>query len=94
MMNELATVTTKYFEIGTQLAVGEDKLKEFEHNHPLNATRRFSEVIIFWLRGNTVIPVNWESIAKVLETPIVGEKQLAKDIREKYLTTTSQGMKL
>jgi hypothetical protein len=80
--NELVSVMAKYYRIGVQLRVDQSKIEEIEVNHP-TADRRFSEVIKIWLRGNTSVPVSWESLVEVLESPFVGEKGLARRLREK-----------
>ena len=80
--NELVSVTAKWHCIGVQLGVDPAKLEEIENNYQ-TADRRFSEVIKFWLRGNTSAAVSWESLVEVLEQPSVGEKGLAMRLREK-----------
>ena len=90
LMNELAPVTSKFFEFGIQLGIHEDKLEELEGNHRV-ANRCFSAVLSFWKKGNTDMPVEWESICKALESPSVGQKGLAKQLRKAYGTTHIQG---
>ena len=79
--NELVSVMAKWHTIGVQLGVDPAKLEEIESNYQ-TADRRFSEVIKFWLRGNASAAVSWESLVEVLERPFVGEKGLAKILRE------------
>ena len=80
--NELFSVVAKWYCIGVQLGVDPAKLEEIENNHQ-TADRRFSEVIKFWLRGNTRVAASWESLVEVLERSSVGEKGLAKTLRQK-----------
>ena len=80
--NELVSVVAKWYHIGVQLGVNESKLDEIENNYQ-TTDRRFSEVIKFWLRGNTSAAVSWESLVEVLEQPSVGEKGLAMRLRQK-----------
>ena len=80
--NELVSVMAKWYCIGVQLGVDPAKLEEIENNYQ-TADRRFSEVIKFWLRGNTRVAVSWESLVEVLERSSVGEKGLAKTLRQK-----------
>jgi hypothetical protein len=80
--NELGSVMAKYYSIGVQLGVPETKIEEIEMNHP-TTDRRFSEVIKYWLRGNTSVAVSWESLVEVLGLLFVGEKGLARRLREK-----------
>ena len=72
----------KWYEIGVQLGVSESKLRQIEADHT-TVGRRFSEVINFWLKGNTQVATNWESLVIVLESSFVDEKGLAKKLREK-----------
>ena len=82
--NELGSVMTKWYSIGVQLGVSEHKLEEIETNYQ-KADRRFSEVIKFWLRGNTRsrVAVSWESLVEVLESSFVDEEGLAMRLRER-----------
>ena len=80
--NELGSVKAKWHIIGVQLGIDPAKLEEIEYNYQ-TADRRFSEVINFWLRGNTRVAMSWESLVEVLESPSVDEKGLAMRLREK-----------
>ena len=80
--NELGSVITKWYPIGVQLGVDEHKLEEIETNYQ-KTDRRFSEVIKFWLRGNTRVAKSWESLVEVLDSPFVSERGLAMKLREK-----------
>ena len=82
IVNELSTLIDKWYEIGVQLGVSESKLRQIEADHT-TVGRRFSEVISFWLKGNTQVAMNWESLVIVLESSFVDEKGLAKKLREK-----------
>jgi hypothetical protein len=79
--NELGSVIDKWFQIGVQLGVDESKLRQIETDyHTLD--RRFSEMISFWLNGNTQVAVTWMSLVQVLESRFISEKGLAKQLRE------------
>ena len=82
MTNELGSVMAKWFPIGVQLGIDQAKLQEIEINYR-TADRCFSEVINFWLKGNTPVAVCWKSLVEVLESPFVNEKGLARGLREK-----------
>ena len=81
--NELGSVMNKWFQIGVQLGVSEAKLHQIEADHD-TANRCLSEVIIFWLNGNTNISVTWDSLIEALESSIVGEQGLAKRLIKKH----------
>ena len=80
--NELGSVMAKWFPIGVQLGIGDGKLQEIETNYR-TADRCFSEVISFWLKGNTPVAMSWKSLVEVLESPFVNEKGLARRLRDK-----------
>ena len=80
--NELGSVMAKWFSIGVQLGIDPAKLQEIETNHR-TADRCFSEVISFWLKGNTVVALGWKSLVETLESPFVNEKGLAGRLKEK-----------
>ena len=83
MINELGSVVSKWFQIGIQLGIGESRLHQIEADHR-TADRCLSEVIIFWLNGNTNADVTWESLITALEASGVNEKGLAKSLIQKY----------
>ena len=72
----------KWFQIGVQLGVGESKLRQIRaDNNTVHMC--FTELISFWLNGNTQVAASWESIIGVLESHFVNEKGLANQLREK-----------
>ena len=88
--NELGSVMDKWFQIGVQLGLSETKLHQIESNHR-TADRCFSEVVIFWLKGNTQVAVTWKSLVEVLESSFINERGLAKRLREKYGVEPDKG---
>ena len=88
--DELGSVMDKWFQIGVQLGLSETKLHQIESDHR-TADRCFSEVIIFWLKGNTQVAVTWKSLVEVLESSFVNERGLAKRLREKYGVEPDKG---
>lgn len=75
----LGDVQTKWFKIGISLGISRNKLDEFKNDaDPLSA------VIDYLLRGNTKVPVSWESIVTALNSKHVGEPGLGKKIQEDY----------
>ena len=80
--NELGSIVQKWFQIGVQLGVSEGKLHQIEADYRITE-RCFSEMIIFWIKGNTHVPVTWKSLIQVLESSFVNERGLAVKLREK-----------
>ena len=87
--NELCSVIDKWFRIGVQLGLSESKLHQIGADYQ-TVDMRFTEVISFWLNGNTPVAVSWKSLVEVLESPFVGEKGLAGRLREKGGTVVSE----
>lgn len=87
MINELDSVVSKWFQIGIQLGVSESRLHQIEADHR-TSDRCLSEVIIFWLNGNTNADITWESLITALEASGVNEKGLAKSLIQKYGVAT------
>ena len=83
MTNEIGSVVDKWFEIGLQLGISAAKLHQIEADYR-TAGRCFSEVIHFWIEGNTNVAVTLKSLIHVLESSIVDKQGLAKRLREKY----------
>jgi hypothetical protein len=87
--NELGSVIDKWFQIGIQLGLSEFKLRQIRADcHTVHMC--FTEVISFWLNGNTKVAVSWESLVEVLESSFVDEKGLASSLREKGETIVSE----
>ena len=80
--NELGSVIDKWFLIGIRLGVSEAKLRQIEANYH-TVERCFSEMISFWLNGNTRVAVSWKSLIDALESQFVNERGLANQLREK-----------
>lgn len=79
--NELCGLRHKCYQIGIQLGVGHNKLKEFEKEaDPLAVT------IDYWLKGNAGegVSLSWESVVKVLMSPQVDESGLANKLNQTY----------
>ena len=82
MINELGPMVCKWFHMGVQLGLSVSELHQIESDHH-TADRRFSEVINFWLKGNTQVAVTWQSLIKALGSSSINEKGLAKRLSEK-----------
>ena len=96
LVRELAVANNQYYEIGILLGIDGEKLKEIEKEYK-ETTRRFSEMFLWWLKGNGVT-VSWEPLVSALESPLVGHRILAEAMKTKYIkskeitsTLTSQG---
>ena len=78
LCDELSTVSD-WYQLGLKLGVPDDKLDEIQRNHPLHQRKR--EALNLWLQLKH--DASWMSIERVLQR--MGEKTLAKRIRQTYL---------
>ena len=53
-----------------------DTLDTIQYNHPMNCDQCFTGVIKKWLRASD-LQQTWEALAKALESPQVGQSNLA-----------------
>ena len=80
-MNELAKVSHEARKIGIQLGIPNHKIRQFEKDN----NNSFSDIMDYWLKGNTEVPTTWKSIVNALASPYVGEIGLARLLRKKYM---------
>ena len=74
----------KWHKICIQLNIPNDKLRQVEKDDDPLITS-----LDYWLKGNTDIPITWESVVEALESPCVEELGLAKELKEKYCMETT-----
>ena len=85
IMEELADVRAKWYNIGIQLGVNVGTLKAIEkqYSDPSDCLR---ETLMTWLKAYPP-PHTWSKVLEALRTKIVGEAKLAVDLEQKYYTT-------
>ena len=82
LWNELVSVKKKWREICIQLNVPNKILRDFTiFDDPL------TKGLVYWLDGNTDVPITWGSVVAALASPHVGEYLLAEYLREKWTTS-------
>ena len=89
LCDELSILKHKYYQIGVQLGISYDKLKEFaKEDDPLAAS------VDYWLKGNAKegIPCCWQSIVDVLKSSHVDEHGIAEKIDKKYCIRLEKGV--
>ena len=79
---ELHPVSDKWFSLGVQLQVPIETLK-FIRRENLPMTERLLEMLTVWLKC-TNPPPTWNILTEALESPPVGERLLAQQLRDKY----------
>ena len=87
---ELHPVSDKWFSLGVQLQVPIETLRciETEHNQ---MSRRLLEMLTVWLKC-TNPPPTWNILTEALESPPVGERLLAQQLRDKYCPRNEGGV--
>ena len=88
--SELHPVTEKWYSLGVQLQVPVESLKCIEAEHK-QMSRRLLEMLTVWLKCTTP-PPTWNILTEALESPPVGERLLAQQLRDKYCPRTEEGI--
>ena len=83
LTSELSPAKNKWHEIGVQLKIELSHLNDIEDMHT-TSERRMTEMLGYWLDGNTEAPICWESILKCLRAPTVNKRGLAEELKQKY----------
>ena len=83
---ELHPVSDKWFPLGVQLQVPIETLRSIRREN-LPMTERLLEMLTVWLRC-TNPPPTWNMLTEALESPPVGERLLAQQLRDKYCPQT------
>ena len=78
---ELHPVCDKWFSLGVQLQVPIETLKSIRREN-LPMTEQFLEMLTVWLKC-TNPPPTWNTLTEALESPPVGERLLAQQLRDK-----------
>ena len=87
---ELHPVCDKWFSLGIQLQVPIETLKSIRREN-LPMTERLLEMLTVWLRC-TNPPPTWNILTEALDSPPVGERLLAQQLRDKYCPQTEGGV--
>ena len=80
-INALHSLCDKWYKIGVQLEVPISNL----NNIARNSLDSLCNTLDYWMRNNP--SPSWSELVDALGTPSVGEKRLAKEIKEKYCSS-------
>ena len=80
-INALHSVCDKWYKIGVQLEVPIANL----NNIGRNSIDPLCDTLDYWMRNDS--SSSWSELVDALGTPSVGEKRLAKEIKEKYCSS-------
>ena len=82
LYNELYPVSHKWFSLGVQLDVPMETLQHIEMEHK-KVDRFLLEMLTVWLK-QTNPPPTWNILIETLESPSIGEKLLAQQLKDKH----------
>ena len=85
---ELHPVSNKWFSLGVQLQVPVETLKCIEMENR-QITKCLLEMLIVWLEQINP-PCSWSILTEALESPPLGERLLAQQLRDKYYQRTGE----
>ena len=77
ILDSISTLTAKWFNLGIALGLSYDTLETIESDHPRNAHRCLTEMVIAWLRMKDNSQPSWQSLTSVLGSPSVDRKEIA-----------------
>jgi hypothetical protein len=83
LVDDLVAVVDKWYLIGIKLEIKPSVLKVFEKQYNNDPRRCLTEMLQYWLDGNTDSPacvLKWETIIAVLRSPLIDEAGLAERI--------------
>ena len=86
--SELHPVADKWYSLGVQLQVPIETLKCIRRDN-LPITECLLEMLTVWLKCTTP-PPTWNTLTEALESPPVGERLLAQQLRDKYCPRTEE----
>ena len=87
--NELHLVSDKWFPLGVQLQVPTATLRCIRSDFRTVADCLL-EMLTVWLQC-TNSPPTWDILIEALESPPMGERHLAQQLRDKYCPRTEEG---
>ena len=85
---ELHLVSDKWFSLGVQLQVSIETLKSIQSNN-CTAEECLLEMLTVWLKQINP-PCTWDVLIEALDSPPVGERLLAQQLRDKYCPRTER----
>ena len=80
MVNLLASIDNKWFEIGTALNVSHNTLEGFRQNNDSN-TSKLTKVIHSWVTSRPS-PITWQTVIDAISGNVVNNRAKADEIRE------------
>ena len=83
VLDSISTLTADWFNLGVALGLSHNTLKTIESNHPRDAHRCFTEMVIAWLMQGYSQP-SWQSLVSALSSPLVNRIEIAAMIAAEH----------
>ena len=87
--HELHQVSHKWYYLGVQLQIPVGTLNRILENYQMN--KRLLEMLTVWLQS-THPPPTWSVLTEALESPLVGERPLAQQLKDNYCPRNECGV--
>ena len=89
-LDSISTLTAEWFNLGLALGLSPDTLREIEYNHPRDARRCLTEMVIAWLQMKDNSHPSWQSLVYALSSPSVGRIEIASMIAAEHPLQTTE----
>ena len=83
-LDSISTLTAEWFNLGVALGLSSGTLREIQYNHPRDARRCLTEMMIAWLQIKDNSQPSWKSLASALSSPLVNRIEIATMIAAEH----------
>ena len=81
-LNKVAAQIPARWELfAYNLNIGHDAVAEIELKYPHDPTKCFMSAFSYWEKAQSP-PFTWETVIEVLQSPAMGEKKMAEDLKQ------------
>ena len=81
-LNKVAVqIPAKWKLFAYNLNIGHDAVSEIESKYPHDPTECFMSTFSYWEKKQSP-PFTWDTVLEVLQSPSVGEKKMAEDLKQ------------
>ena len=87
VLQEVHTVREKWFNIGIQLKLEPKELQRIATDHKNDYSAGLNLTLIQWLETGDA---SWETLCEAVQSPIVGECNLGKQLQKKHCRATNE----
>ena len=84
ILDSISTLTADWFNLGVALGLSCDTLKTIECDHPKDARRCQTEMVIAWLQMKDNPQPSWQALASALSSPSINRIEIATMIASEH----------